>query len=186
MRDSPCERCIIDAYDVGQPGPAACTQMPVRFRAGRQWRPGGRVVQPPPGVGRIHQRRGLGHGPEKLSSFLTPPPDPQHRAGLPDALRHNPCAEDSHRASPATRIMEPHSRRASSHQEAETQLRVIVMDPAWRRFVPRVDALVSRAARVARRSRQPGRQRGARGRPAGARAERAAPRTQQTHQRADL
>jgi probable rRNA maturation factor len=45
--------------------------------------------------------------------------------------------------------MEPHSRRASFHQEAETQLRVIVMDPAWRRFVPRVAALVSRAARVA-------------------------------------
>lgn len=45
--------------------------------------------------------------------------------------------------------MEPHSRRASSDQEAETQLRVIVMDPAWRRFVPRAVALVSRAARVA-------------------------------------
>jgi probable rRNA maturation factor len=45
--------------------------------------------------------------------------------------------------------MEPHSRRVSFHQEAETQLRVIVMDPAWRRFVPRVAALVSRAARVA-------------------------------------
>jgi probable rRNA maturation factor len=45
--------------------------------------------------------------------------------------------------------MEPHSRRASSDQEAETQLRVIVMDPAWRRFVPRVVALVSRAALVA-------------------------------------
>jgi probable rRNA maturation factor len=45
--------------------------------------------------------------------------------------------------------MEPHSRRASSHQEAETQLRVIVMDPAWRRFVPRAAALVSRAALVA-------------------------------------
>jgi probable rRNA maturation factor len=45
--------------------------------------------------------------------------------------------------------MEPHSRQASSHQEAETHLRVIIMDPAWRRFVPRVDALVSRAARVA-------------------------------------
>jgi len=45
--------------------------------------------------------------------------------------------------------MEPHSRRASCQQEAETQLRVIVMDPAWHRFVPRVDALVSRAARVA-------------------------------------
>jgi probable rRNA maturation factor len=45
--------------------------------------------------------------------------------------------------------MEPHSRRASCHQEVETQLRVIVMDPAWRRFVPRADLLVSRAARVA-------------------------------------
>jgi len=45
--------------------------------------------------------------------------------------------------------MEPHSRRASSHQEAETQLRVIIVDPAWRRFVPRVTVLVSRAARVA-------------------------------------
>ncbi len=45
--------------------------------------------------------------------------------------------------------MEPHSRRASCHQGAETQLRVIVMDPAWRRFVPRADTLVSRAARVA-------------------------------------
>ena len=45
--------------------------------------------------------------------------------------------------------MEPHSRRASCHQEAETQLRVIVMDPAWHRFVPRVVTLVSRAARVA-------------------------------------
>jgi len=45
--------------------------------------------------------------------------------------------------------MEPHSRRASCDQEAETQLRVIVMDPAWYRFVPRADLLVSRAARVA-------------------------------------
>jgi probable rRNA maturation factor len=45
--------------------------------------------------------------------------------------------------------MEPHSRRASCHQEAETQLRVIVMDPAWHRFVPRVVTLVSRAVRVA-------------------------------------
>jgi probable rRNA maturation factor len=45
--------------------------------------------------------------------------------------------------------MEPHSRRASSDQEAETQLRVIVMDPAWCRFVPHVVALVSRAAQVA-------------------------------------
>jgi probable rRNA maturation factor len=45
--------------------------------------------------------------------------------------------------------MEPHSRRASSSQEAENQLRVIVMDPAWRRFVPRADALVFRAARTA-------------------------------------
>ena len=45
--------------------------------------------------------------------------------------------------------MEPHSRRASCHQEAETQLRVIVMDPAGYRFVPRADLLVSRAARVA-------------------------------------
>jgi probable rRNA maturation factor len=45
--------------------------------------------------------------------------------------------------------MEPHCRRASFHQEAETQLRVIVIDPAWRRFVPRVVVLVSRAARVA-------------------------------------
>jgi probable rRNA maturation factor len=45
--------------------------------------------------------------------------------------------------------MEPHSRRASCHQEAETKLRVIVMDPAWRRFVPRLDAIVSRAARAA-------------------------------------
>jgi probable rRNA maturation factor len=45
--------------------------------------------------------------------------------------------------------MEPHSRRASSDQEAETQFRVIVMDPAWRRFVPHVVALVSRAALVA-------------------------------------
>ena len=45
--------------------------------------------------------------------------------------------------------MEPHSRRASSDQEAETQLRVIVIDPAWRKFVPRVVALVSRAAQVA-------------------------------------
>lgn len=45
--------------------------------------------------------------------------------------------------------MEPHSRRASCHQEAEALPRVIVMDPAWRRFVPRVDALVSRCARVA-------------------------------------
>jgi probable rRNA maturation factor len=45
--------------------------------------------------------------------------------------------------------MEPHSRRASPHREAENQLRVIVMTPAWRRFVPRADALVARAARVA-------------------------------------
>jgi probable rRNA maturation factor len=45
--------------------------------------------------------------------------------------------------------MEPHSRRASCHQEAETQLRVIVMDPAWHRFVPHADTLVSRAMRVA-------------------------------------
>jgi len=45
--------------------------------------------------------------------------------------------------------MEPHSRRASSHEKAETQLRVIVMDPTWCRFVPRAVALVSRAARLA-------------------------------------
>jgi probable rRNA maturation factor len=45
--------------------------------------------------------------------------------------------------------MEPHSRRASFHREAEIQLRVIVMDPAWRRFVPRLVAVVSRAVRVA-------------------------------------
>ena len=45
--------------------------------------------------------------------------------------------------------MEPHSRRASAQPEAENQLRVIVMDPAWRRFVPRADALVLRCARVA-------------------------------------
>jgi probable rRNA maturation factor len=45
--------------------------------------------------------------------------------------------------------MEPHSRRASSHKKAETQLRVIVMDPTWCRFVPRAVALVSRAARLA-------------------------------------
>jgi probable rRNA maturation factor len=45
--------------------------------------------------------------------------------------------------------MEPHSRRASPQREAENQLRVIVMAPAWRRFVPRADALVARAARVA-------------------------------------
>jgi probable rRNA maturation factor len=45
--------------------------------------------------------------------------------------------------------MEPHSRRASCQQEAETELRVIIMDPAWHRFVPRADLLVSRAARVA-------------------------------------
>jgi probable rRNA maturation factor len=45
--------------------------------------------------------------------------------------------------------MEPHSRRASRDQEAETQLRVIIMDPAWHRFVPRANLLVSRAARVA-------------------------------------
>jgi probable rRNA maturation factor len=45
--------------------------------------------------------------------------------------------------------MEPHSRRASCDQEAEAKLRVIVMDPAWRRFVPRADALVSRAMQVA-------------------------------------
>jgi probable rRNA maturation factor len=45
--------------------------------------------------------------------------------------------------------MEPHSRRASCQQGAETQLRVIVTDPAWRRFVPRVDAIVARAARLA-------------------------------------
>jgi probable rRNA maturation factor len=45
--------------------------------------------------------------------------------------------------------MEPHSRRASLEQEAENTLRVIVMDPAWRRFVPRLSALVARAAGVA-------------------------------------
>lgn len=45
--------------------------------------------------------------------------------------------------------MEPHSRQASTGQEAETLFRVIIMDPAWRRCVPRVVALVSRAARVA-------------------------------------
>jgi probable rRNA maturation factor len=44
--------------------------------------------------------------------------------------------------------MEPHSRRASCQQEAETKLRVIVTDPAWRRFVPRVEAIVARAARL--------------------------------------
>jgi probable rRNA maturation factor len=45
--------------------------------------------------------------------------------------------------------MEPHSRRASAQQEAENQPRVIVMDPAWRRFVPRADALAMRCVRVA-------------------------------------
>jgi len=45
--------------------------------------------------------------------------------------------------------MEPHSRRVSCQQEAETLPRVIVMDPAWRRFVPRVDVLASRCARAA-------------------------------------
>src|ERR1700727_220813 len=45
--------------------------------------------------------------------------------------------------------MEPHSRRASCHQEVETKLRVIVADPAWRRFVPRVEAVVMRAAGLA-------------------------------------
>ena len=45
--------------------------------------------------------------------------------------------------------MEPHSRLASFDQEAETQLRVTVMDPAWHRCVPHVIALVARAARAA-------------------------------------
>lgn len=44
--------------------------------------------------------------------------------------------------------MEPHSRRASCQQGAESNFRVIVMDPAWRRFVPRVAVLVSRALRA--------------------------------------
>jgi probable rRNA maturation factor len=44
--------------------------------------------------------------------------------------------------------MEPHSRLVSSERETEMQLRVIVMDPAWRRVVPGVTALVSRALRV--------------------------------------
>ncbi|MSP03392.1 MAG: rRNA maturation RNase YbeY [Acetobacteraceae bacterium] len=45
--------------------------------------------------------------------------------------------------------MEPHSRRASPQPEAENQLRVTIIDPAWRRFVPRPDALVARALRMA-------------------------------------
>lgn len=45
--------------------------------------------------------------------------------------------------------MEPHSRQASLHQEAETQLRVIVIDPAWHRCVPNVVARVSRAVQAA-------------------------------------
>ncbi len=45
--------------------------------------------------------------------------------------------------------MEPHSRRASCDQGAETHLRVVVLDPAWHRFVPRAGALISRCARVA-------------------------------------
>jgi probable rRNA maturation factor len=45
--------------------------------------------------------------------------------------------------------MEPHSRRAFCQQGAETQLRVVIMDPAWHRFVPRADLLVSRAVTVA-------------------------------------
>ena len=45
--------------------------------------------------------------------------------------------------------MEPHSRRASRDQEADTKLRVVVMDPAWHRFVPRADTIVSRAVRAA-------------------------------------
>lgn len=45
--------------------------------------------------------------------------------------------------------MEPHSRRASGETEAETELRVIVIDPTWHRFVPRVTALATRAARAA-------------------------------------
>ena len=45
--------------------------------------------------------------------------------------------------------MEPHSRRALCVRGAETQLRVIVLDPAWHRFVPRAAVLVRRAASVA-------------------------------------
>ena len=45
--------------------------------------------------------------------------------------------------------MEPHSRRASCHQGAEIPPRVIVIDPAWRRFVPRVDTFALRCALVA-------------------------------------
>ena len=45
--------------------------------------------------------------------------------------------------------MEPHSRKAPFPEGAQSQLRVIVMDPAWRRFVPRAEALVARAARAA-------------------------------------
>ena len=45
--------------------------------------------------------------------------------------------------------MEPHSTKAPFPEGAQSQLRVIVMDPAWRRFVPRAEALVARAARAA-------------------------------------
>lgn len=45
--------------------------------------------------------------------------------------------------------MEPQSRRASPDPEAEPPIRVIIMTPAWHRFVRRVDARVMRAARAA-------------------------------------
>ena len=45
--------------------------------------------------------------------------------------------------------MEPHSRPASLKPEAQIEPRVIIIDPAWHRFVPRVRALVARAARTA-------------------------------------
>ena len=42
--------------------------------------------------------------------------------------------------------MEPHSRPASPHRGGHSALRVIVIDPAWRLFVPRAEHLVTRAA----------------------------------------
>ncbi len=45
--------------------------------------------------------------------------------------------------------MEPHSRPASFKGEAENHLGVIVIDPDWHRFVPRVTMIALRAVAIA-------------------------------------
>ena len=64
------------------------------------------------------------------------------------ALRHNPCLEDQSPGKSRDKDNGTAQSAGLRQPEAETQLRVIVMDPAWHRFVPRVGLLVARAAQA--------------------------------------